>query len=271
VRREAGIEDLSELPGEPVLRFTPYAWAKLQFFCHAGDTEIGGFGLAATDDPLLVTDLLTVRQSVSSASVEFDDVAVAELFEDQVDAGHRPDRFARLWCHTHPGHSPDPSGTDEETFDRVFGSCEWALMFILARGGRTYARLRFNAGPGGDLEIPVAIDYHTPFPGADHEAWANEYDAHVHPETLALPAASGDVSQNGMFDGTEDVWPDDTDWELFKAAADQDPSEMAEFPDDFEVDHDLLESLMDEYGVNDTAELRTLLQHEDLALFDAGG
>ena len=30
----------------PVLIFAPLAWLKLQFFCHAGDTEIGGFGVA---------------------------------------------------------------------------------------------------------------------------------------------------------------------------------------------------------------------------------
>ena len=35
----------------PTLRFTPDAWAKLLFFCHYGDTEIGGFGVSAADDP----------------------------------------------------------------------------------------------------------------------------------------------------------------------------------------------------------------------------
>ena len=42
-----------------------------------------------------------------------------------------------------------PSGTDEETFARCFGSSDWALMFILARGGETYVRLALHAGPGG--------------------------------------------------------------------------------------------------------------------------
>ena len=103
-------------PINPSLRFTPYAWAKLQWFCHRGETEIGGFGVTAADDPLLVEDFVTVKQMVSCVSVSFDDEAVADFFEAQVDAGRRPEQFARAWCHTHPGESPTPSGTDEETF-----------------------------------------------------------------------------------------------------------------------------------------------------------
>jgi len=166
----------------PTLRFTPTAWAKLQYFCHRGSTEIGGFGLTPADDLLLIEDFLTVRQSVSAASVEFDDSAVADLFENQVDQGRRPEQFCRLWCHTHPGASPVPSLVDEETFHRVFGSCDWAIMFVLARGGKTYARLRFNVGPGGQILIPVAVDYRLPFAAADHPAWEAEYQAHIQTE-----------------------------------------------------------------------------------------
>jgi hypothetical protein len=52
-------------------------------------------------------------------------------------------------------------------------------MFILARGGQTYARLRFNAGPGGELLLPVDVDYSQPFAGSDPEAWLEEYEACV--------------------------------------------------------------------------------------------
>src|SRR5207248_3081559 len=58
-----------------------------------------------------------------------------------------------------PGSSPEPSGTDERTFTRVFGGCDWAVMFICSRTNRTYARLSFFAGPGGSLLIPVAVDW----------------------------------------------------------------------------------------------------------------
>ncbi len=193
----------------PTLRFTPTAWAKVIYFCHRGSTEIGGFGLTRPDDPLLVEDFLTVRQSVSGASVEFDDAAVADLFEHQVDVGHRPEQFARLWCHTHPGDSPTPSMIDEETFERVFGRCNWAVMFILARGGRTYARLRFSYGPGGDVFIPVAVDYRLPFPAADHAAWEAEYQANVHSETAVwerLTTARTEKSKEPDLRGVPEDW-----------------------------------------------------------------
>ncbi len=143
----------------PRLMFTPRAWLKWQFLCHAGPTEIGAFGLSNQRDPLRVEDLLVVQQVTTSASVEFDDTAVAELFEAMADEVVPPNRFARIWLHTHPGASVTPSGVDEETFRRAFGGCDWAVMGILGRTGRTSARLRFNAGPGGSIEIPTAVDW----------------------------------------------------------------------------------------------------------------
>ena len=46
----------------PSLRFSPYAWGKLLYLRDRGETEIGGFGLSAADDPLLIHDILTVKQ-----------------------------------------------------------------------------------------------------------------------------------------------------------------------------------------------------------------
>src|SRR5688500_12998820 len=99
---------------EPMLTFAPLAWLKLQYFCHAGDTEIGGFAITSADDPLYVERFETVDQRVTGASVEFEDEAVADFFDRCVDEGLKPQRFARVWLHTHPGASPDPSLIDEE-------------------------------------------------------------------------------------------------------------------------------------------------------------
>ena len=44
-----------------------------------------------------------------------------DFFDTQIDAGYRPEQFAHIWVHTNPGDCPQPSMTDEETFDRVFG------------------------------------------------------------------------------------------------------------------------------------------------------
>jgi len=161
------------------LRFTPTAWAKLLYFRDRQGCEIGGFGITPAEDLLLVEEFITVKQDVSVASVAFEDAAVADLFDVQVDAGRKPEQFARIWLHTHPGDSPAPSATDEETFARVFGKCQWAVMFILARKGRSYARLRFSVGPGGQIAIPVEVDYGQPFGPSDQETWEAEYRAHI--------------------------------------------------------------------------------------------
>lgn len=163
------------------LRFTPTAWSKLLLMRDAGPTEIGGFGITASDDLLLVHDLRLVRQTCTSVSVAFDDRAVADMFDEQVDLGRRPEQFARIWIHTHPGSSAVPSALDEATFQDVFGRCDWAVMFILARGGATYARLQFRAGPGAALRLPVGIDWQRPFTGTDERTWQGEYDRCVRP------------------------------------------------------------------------------------------
>lgn len=191
--------------GGPILRFTPYAWAKLLAFRDYGPTEIAGFGVSTGTDPLLIEDFVTVRQSCTMVTVAMEDESVANYFDQQVDQGRKPEQFLRVWLHTHPGESAQPSGTDEETFERVFGQCDWAIMAILARGGQTYARLRFGVGPGAQLLIPVEVDFTVPFPAADHEAWQAEYELHVMQEPdivlrhLMTQAAMDDGS-HGMFE-----------------------------------------------------------------------
>jgi hypothetical protein len=169
------------------LCFAPLAWLKLQWFCHAGSTEVGGFGVSAERDPLYVEEFVTVRQRASAVSVRFDDAAVADLFDELVDRGLKPERFARIWVHTHPCTSPLPSSTDETTFARSFGSCDWSVMFIVSRAGETYARLSFLAGPGAEVLLPVAVDWaawpSTSVSGGGLDAsckqWQQDYAAHV--------------------------------------------------------------------------------------------
>lgn len=167
--------------------FSPYAWAKLVYLRDLGPTEIGGFGITNVLNPLLVIDFRLIRQLATPVTVAFDDTAVADFFDAQVDQGFVPQQFARIWIHTHPGRSPQPSRTDEETFTRVFAECDWAVMFILARSEDDYARLRFNAGPGGDIDLRVGIDYRAWFPGSNTAAWEAEYHVNViHDRTPTL-------------------------------------------------------------------------------------
>jgi proteasome lid subunit RPN8/RPN11 len=171
------------------LRFSPTAWAKLLYFRDRSDNEIGGFGISQADDLLFVRQFVTVKQQVSCVSVKFDDEAVADFFDQQVDLGRKPQQFARIWCHTHPSDCPQPSGVDEETFARVFGGCDWAVMFILADNDRTYVRLGFNVGPGGQILIPVTVDYSDDFGATDKQAWDAEYEANIKVESPPICTA----------------------------------------------------------------------------------
>jgi hypothetical protein len=86
---------------------------------------------------------------------------------------------------------------DEETFSRVFGACDWAIMFILSRSQRTYARLSFGTGPGGQMELGVAVDWarwpqyvneqeqrpEVPWSSRLQE-WAKEYVLNIHPRSM---------------------------------------------------------------------------------------
>ena len=173
-----------------LLRFSPLAWAKLLYLRDYGETEVGGFGIAASDNLLFVEDVQLVRQVCSWAHVAFDDESVADFFDAQVDASRQPQQFGRIWVHTHPGDCPLPSMTDEDTFDRVFGSSDWAVMFILAREGKSYARLRFNVGPRAEFEIPVDIDYTRSFGGCEPDTWDHEYLTNVQPQPTVGRACS---------------------------------------------------------------------------------
>jgi proteasome lid subunit RPN8/RPN11 len=200
-----------ELPPAAVLRFSPTAWAKLLFLRDFGETEVGGFAITETEDLLFVQDIRLVRQECTVASVSFDDAAAADFFDEQVDRGLKPERFGRVWIHTHPGNSPQPSSVDEQTFARVFGRAQWTVMFVLAQNDNTYARLRFNVGPGGAMTIPVRVDYTQPFAASDEEAWIAEYRACVRP-AAPWPADPWDpFADLGLgslaLDATEGPWP----------------------------------------------------------------
>jgi hypothetical protein len=167
----------------PQLRFTPTAWAKLLFLRDLGPTEVGAFGITRPDDLLLVEEIQLVRQRCTETYVAFDDTAVADYIEHQSDLGRRLDQCARIWIHTHPGDSPHPSRVDEETFQRVFSPCDWAVMFILARGGQAFAELSWRHGGPASIRLGTKVDFRQPFASSDHVRWQDEYHRLVETHT----------------------------------------------------------------------------------------
>lgn len=190
---------LSKVPS--TILFTPYTYAKLKFMRDLGSTEVGGFGVSNADNPLLIEDFYLVKQECTVASVEFDDDSISDELIRFVQAGYKPWQVQRVWIHTHPGTSPQPSGVDETTFaSDGFTSPDWAIMFILACGGQTYCRFKVSETAeeiqrrkldraDGVLTIQdfhdsskilnFEIDYDQEFPAADHDEWLYEYEQNV--------------------------------------------------------------------------------------------
>src|SRR6185295_1768088 len=149
----------------------------------------------------------------------FLDNAVADHFDSHLEQGVQPVRCGRLWIHTHPGGSALPSSTDEETFVRGFGSCDWAVMMILARSGQTYARLAFNTGPMAQIEIPVRVDWSSwpfyigheqPWLDAYCNQWQHEYDLNVDQLVLVPTPEAQPRSPNVPIAELEEIpWYDD--------------------------------------------------------------
>jgi hypothetical protein len=86
-------------------------------------------------------------------------------------------------------------------------------MFIVAREGKAYDRLRFNVGPGGDLLIPARVDYSRPFAASDFAAWEAGYQANVQAGLEVLDPGIGrpgwdDWPAGGLGFGGNDDAPD---------------------------------------------------------------
>lgn len=180
----SGYYSTTRRPSAPTLKFSAYAMAKLTYLRDKGSTEIGGLLVMDAPFSFRVVDFIMPKQRCTSVTVKFDDYGLLQLYEDLHDQKIDNGQFVPWWAHTHPGNSASPSGVDEETFQRVYGDMNVAMMFILARGGETYCRLRCNmaGGIGFDVDCPVTTDFSIDSLGwGDKEKaeWDKEYDNYV--------------------------------------------------------------------------------------------
>ena len=178
------------------LRFTPYAWAKLNYFVHKSSNEVMGFGISDANDPLLVTDFRLTPQTVSGSSVDLTDEGVNALLYDLCGLGNlEPWQVSRVWFHSHPGFGPKPSGIDEQQFRDNFADPDWAIMGIISTNGGYSCRYKCNKGPIPlSLEISIELDFDHDFPAADHAAWQAEFDANVTEEQTLVTNVNGNLT-----------------------------------------------------------------------------
>jgi len=193
------------------LRFTPYAWAKLIFMRDQGSTEVAGYGVSSIEDPLLVTDFMLVKQESSAATFDFDDEGLADYVDDMIDLDFQPAEFLRIWIHTHPGNSASPSSTDETTFAEKFSDSDWAIMFILAKGGETTTVLKYKQ-PQCRINIPNSVDFNEEFGESRKEEWKEEYKLCVKEKTYKKK--KGTSKKKKIANKSNTFLFDDDDWEI---------------------------------------------------------
>lgn len=179
------------------LKFTPYAWSKLLYMRDRGPTEVAGYGVTETNDPLLVTDFILIKQECTIVTFDLDPEDATEYIEKMTNRGIPPWACQNILIHTHPGDCPSPSGVDEINFNKAFTHPNWAMMFIIAEGGKCYCRLKINIGPGLIKELDVLIDWSLEFKGTDQESWNKEYLDKVK-ETVSIFKMTG---KEGTKDG----------------------------------------------------------------------
>lgn len=122
-------------------------------------------GVLAKVDTFKIQDIVLVKQSVSTVSVDLDMIWWAdkqvELFERQ---GIEPWQTS-CWLHTHPAGVKKPSATDEQTMNNSFGSWDFAVMIILTKDDCFYGRVDFNHEFTNGLkqrfrmECPIEVDW----------------------------------------------------------------------------------------------------------------
>ena len=193
------------------VRFTPYCWAKLCFIRDIGNSEIGCFGMAETDDPLLLTDIHLPKQDCTTATVELDGQSLLDYRADCRRNGLSEKHSFRVWIHTHPAMSAKPSGTDETTYAELFTGADWGIMLILSKTEDTYARVRYGGdGPQADAILDIEIDYGATFAASDQDAWEAEYWSAVTIKTYTRTATTGVWKQGRKQKYVDGKWVDDT-------------------------------------------------------------
>lgn len=162
-------------------RLSPYAYQKLLFMRDIGETEVSGFAITNTASgyPDLITDFQLVKQECSIVTTDMDDDGLSEYVAVMADNGINPSDCMRVWIHTHPGSSPNPSGTDESTFQKLLSKFPFIVMLIISKEGNKFGRIGFTQGCGGTSPVDWDVDWSIPCEAVDFEDWKKEYEGAV--------------------------------------------------------------------------------------------
>lgn len=188
-------ERVPEIPKS--IRIAGSAWAKALCWAFRKDDEVGFMGVTTAPETLDVSDVVMLKQEVGAAQTDLDGGAFGEMLEEMQDRGIGPVRCGKVWFHTHPDLSPEPSGQDLQTVHTLGGS-GWAAMVILGlkdRGVTAKGWLSLPTPMGRVLVArPVVVDW-----GWSLKSWQDEYDAKV--SVHVYSKTDGRVGTGGLAPG----------------------------------------------------------------------
>lgn len=188
------------------LRISPFAFAKMVFWRDCGNTEVAAYATTETNDPLLITDFRLIKQQCSSVTFDLDIKDLAEDVERTLDDGLCPWMTHNILCHSHPGNSPDPSGTDETNFAKAFSHPDWAVMLIIAKNNSMYCRLKLNTGPGVEKLLKVQVDFSQDFMASDRTKWKTEYELKVTKQVFQTTGQFPKLDDPLWWDKNDEKW-----------------------------------------------------------------
>lgn len=102
----------------PTLLFTDDAWLTIKHIVASQSVEVGWFGLVRkiNDRVFEVYEIFVPKQTVTGATVDIDEDAMAQLF-NQLIIDNKPAECLVYHGHSHVNMAINPSGTDETMFE----------------------------------------------------------------------------------------------------------------------------------------------------------
>jgi proteasome lid subunit RPN8/RPN11 len=161
------------------LQVSADAFAKLVRCRDTHDTEVGGWFVSDSLDNLLyVSDFQTVKQTVTTTTVEFDDDDMTDYISRMSEQEIWPAMCQKIWVHTHPGNSSSPSGTDWNTLNSMMEKIDvndWVIMFILAMDNSYTCKLAYKT-PFGNIFQDIKCEFLSYY----YEEWDEEFKKNIH-------------------------------------------------------------------------------------------
>jgi proteasome lid subunit RPN8/RPN11 len=120
--------------------------------------EVSLYGITESNS-LVIKDFWIPYQFGTAVTTEFDEEKKVEEVDKLIQKGLDPNNFLKIWVHTHPKMSPNPSGTDIQTFKTKFNNLNWSIRLILGQNKQMTVKYQQNSPIPLELDLKTEIDF----------------------------------------------------------------------------------------------------------------